>query len=107
MFLVSHNLSIVALYTLSKSASLERARSTPVKCDTKTWLLEDADGVTSAVTVTVIGIHTGNLSSDDSRKIYRSIPGGICPVRYSDSEFLDNDIFQCNDGTPSSTFHVS
>jgi hypothetical protein len=82
MFIVSHTLSISALYTLSNSSSLERARSTPDKCDTNTWLLEVADGVMSAVTVTVIGMHTGNLSSDGSKEnlpfnTRRNLPSAI------------------------------
>ena len=31
---------------------------------------------------------------------YLSIPGGICPVRYSDFEARVIDIFQRNDGIP-------
>lgn len=36
---------------------------------------------------------------------YRSIPGGICPVRYSDLEARVIDIFQLNDGVPNVNHH--
>ena len=59
-----------------------------------------------------IGSNTGRNSDSDwntdretSMRLinegeYLSIPGGICPVRYSDVETRVIDIFQRNDGTP-------
>jgi hypothetical protein len=43
-----------------------------------------------------------NLNEGGLRNLerYLSMLGGICPVRYSDLDSLDNDLFHCSEGTP-------